>query len=82
MPWAARKLAVVCICRLGHASFLIGTVALLPCRQVDNFRAAKLGNPCLLMEYTGAGTAMLLEHDWADAWASVPPPMYRHRYGT
>jgi U3 small nucleolar RNA-associated protein 4 len=50
--------------------------------QVDNFKAAKLGNPCLLLTYTAPSTVVLLEHDWTDVWSALPAPMYRHRYGT
>ncbi len=64
-------------CRPGLPTLML----LLP-QQVNNFRAAKLGNPCLLLEYTGPAAAVLLEHDWTDVWAAVPAPMFRHRYGT
>ena len=51
-------------------------------RQVDNFKAAKLGNPCLMLTYTAPSTVVLLEHDWTDVWSALPAPMHRHRYGT
>lgn len=56
--------------------------AALLAARADNFRAAKLRDPCLLMAFTAPGAAVLLEHDWAHVFAGLPAPMYRRRFGT
>lgn len=47
-----------------------------------NGRLLLLENPCLLVGYWGPGQALMVEKPWADVLQQLPPPLYRHRYGS
>jgi hypothetical protein len=47
-----------------------------------NGRALRAADPVLAVAWLSAGEALVVERPWADARRALPPPLYRHRYGT
>lgn len=47
-----------------------------------NCRIFHLDHPCLFMGFTAADAAVLVEKPWEDVLNKLPPPLYKHRYGT
>lgn len=48
----------------------------------QNARVLLLENPCLFFGHTGEDAAVLVEKPWMDVLQQLPPPLYRHRYGS
>lgn len=47
-----------------------------------NGRVLPLDSPCLFLGYLSPSAALLVERPWEEVIASLPPPLYRHRYGS
>lgn len=47
-----------------------------------NGRVLPLESPCLFLGFIGPSSALLVEKPWEEVLAELPPPLYRHRYGT
>jgi len=47
-----------------------------------NGRVLPLDAPCLFLGFTSAHAALLVERPWDEVQAGLPPPLYRHKYGT
>jgi U3 small nucleolar RNA-associated protein 4 len=47
-----------------------------------NGRALRAADPVLAVAWLSAREVLVVERAWADARRGVPPPLYRHRYGT
>ncbi len=47
-----------------------------------NGRLLRLQHSCLLLAHVSPSEALLLEKPWQDVLQELPPPLYRHRYGT
>ncbi len=47
-----------------------------------NGRALRATDPVLAVAWISAREVLVVERAWADARRALPPPLYRHRYGT
>lgn len=48
----------------------------------ENCRQLLAEDPLLHVQHLGGGAVLVVERPWADVWAHLPAPVYRHRYGT
>lgn len=53
----------------------------LPLEPGSNCRLFALEQPCLFLGHTTADAAILVEKPWDAVLQSLPPPLYRNRYG-
>ena len=47
-----------------------------------NGRLLLLENPCLFFGFLGPNSALLVERPWQEVLEQLPPPLYKHRYGS
>lgn len=48
----------------------------------QNFKVLNLSEPCLHISLLDQAELLIVEKPWLDVLETLPPPLYRHRYGT
>ncbi|GAB4822285.1 hypothetical protein N2152v2_009331 [Parachlorella kessleri] len=48
----------------------------------ENCRTLFADDPLLFVQYVARDAVLVVEKPWMDVWQKLPPPVYRHRYGT
>eukprot|EP00850_Spirogloea_muscicola_P009057 SM000050S16982 [mRNA] locus=s50:211200:215257:+ [translate_table: standard] len=48
----------------------------------SNFSVVALADPCLFLAHTSTSSILVVEKPWADVLLQLPPPLYRHKFGT
>ncbi|GAB5365914.1 hypothetical protein AAMO2058_001099400 [Amorphochlora amoebiformis] len=51
-------------------------------KKKTNFRMVRIYQPLQFLEIAGDHTFVVVETPWLDVLNSLPPPVYRHKYGT
>eukprot|EP00850_Spirogloea_muscicola_P011716 SM000073S21492 [mRNA] locus=s73:500966:505004:- [translate_table: standard] len=48
----------------------------------SNFSVVALADQCLFLAHTSTSSILVVEKPWADVLLQLPPPLYRHKFGT
>eukprot|EP00850_Spirogloea_muscicola_P015138 SM000113S24094 [mRNA] locus=s113:305894:309907:- [translate_table: standard] len=48
----------------------------------SKFSVVALADPCLFLAHTSTSSILVVEKPWADVLLQLPPPLYRHKFGT